>query len=673
MMGKHGATWESPEKEPPHKKQDSGPSPSPKKLRITIRKPPSALFSSSSSSNAVTSGDDVGGDSSDNNNSNSDDNDKKRPPSVTIHDLFDIQKLIGEGGFGKVYLAIRRRDQASVALKAIPVSLPDSEETLKREVEALSALSDPGHPNVCQLYDQLRDNLHSYLSMEYIGGGELFEHLCDSGPFSEKDAAKFLRQFANGLHYIHSKGYVHSDLKPENLMMGYSWGQQVEDDNDNDNNAPAQQQQQQQQLKVVDFGFSVPDQESVKLHFHGTIAYLPPECLHKKSSPRHPTAAGDMFAVGVIIYTVLTGTHPFDRTNQAPDSIIAQAIVQSAGSTYDDNDDDNDSNNNNNNNNNNNSKSNDNDKDNNEYLSKYVFDDRTQGLSSSSVMLMRSLLHPDPNRRMTSLQLCSHPWILGQTATKHSLSTCSHSKLKSFWQRRFRAAVMKKFVGRSNNGGGTLSTKEYKVIFKSMDLDGNGLVTLDELKRYMSESFGTKQTISDIFSSVDEDGNGGIDFEEFDRIMRKKFDGSDVSNCNSCNDDIIDDNNDNNSKKAASEKILAISNEQVRACIFQKFGGTRTKGTTTTTTTTSTTTVTREMLRTIFDTMDINKDGSLQLSEAITGLRETPGLDEGMISSWVRRLYYNPLTIYVSRCASFVVFLLLSSLTMKYCLFMMHV
>jgi serine/threonine protein kinase len=621
IMGKHGATWESNEKEPPHKKQDSGPSPSssPKKLRITIRKPPSVSFSSSSTAtNAVTSCDDVGGDSSDtNNNSN---NNKKRPPPVTIHDLFDIQKLIGEGGFGKVYLAIRRRDQASVALKAIPVSVPYFEETLKREVEALSALSEPGHPNVCKLYDQLRDNVHSYLSMEYIGGGELFEHLCDSGPFSEEDAAKFLRQFANGLHYIHSKGYVHSDLKPENLMMGYSWGQQVEDDKDKDNNNNNNAaHQQQQQLKVVDFGFSVPAQESVKLHFHGTIAYLPPECLHKKSSPRHPTAAGDMFAVGVIIYTVLTGTHPFDRTNQAPDSTIAQAIVQSAGSTYDDDDD------------NNNNKNND--KDNNEYLNKYVFDDRTQGLSSSSLMLMRSLLHPDPNRRMTSLQLCSHPWILGQTATKHSLSTCSHSKLKSFWQRRFRAAIMKKFVGRSNNRGGALSTKEYKVIFQSMDLDGNGLVTLDELKRCMSESFGTKQSISDIFSSVDEDGNGGIDFEEFDRTMRKTFDGSDGSNCNSCNDDNDDVNNDNNSKKAASEKILAISNEQVRACIFQKFGGTGTRGSINANTTS---TITREMLRTIFDTMDINKDGSLQLSEAIIGLRETPGLDEGMISSWVR-------------------------------------
>jgi len=427
--------------------------------------------------------------------------------------------------------------------------------------------------------------------MEYIGGGELFEHLCDKGPFSEKDAAKFLRQFANGIHYIHSKGFVHSDLKPENLMMG-SW--QAED----------------AQLKVVDFGFSVPDEESIKLQFHGTIAYLPPECLHKTLIPRHPTCSGDMFAVGVIMYTVLTGTHPFDRTNQAPDSVIAQAIVQSAAasaSAFDSDDTD--------------TKKNDFD-----YLDKYVFDNRTHGLSSSSIMLMRSLLHPDPNRRMTSSQLCCHSWILGQTATHHCLS--SHCKLKSFWQRRFRAAIMKKFCHIERP---CLSTKEFKVIFRSIDLNGDGTVTLDELNRCMSESFGTKQTIDDIFSSVDEDDSGGIDFEEFQRIMRKKFDGSGGSYCSSDEDDHQEhggdgDDDNNSNKKKAHEEILAISNEQVRACIFQRFGENNRKETNAA--------VTREMLRTIFDTMDINKDGLLQLSEAITGLRETSGLDEEMISNW---------------------------------------
>jgi len=98
-----------------------------------------------------------------------------------------------------------------------------------------------------------------------------------------------------------------------------------------------------------------------------------------------------------------------------------------------------------------------------------------------------------------------------------------------------------------------LSTKEYEVIFRSIDLNGDGTVTLDELKRCMSESFGTKQTIDDIFSSVDKDDSGGIDFEEFQRIMRRKFDGSGGSYCSSDEDDHheheCDDDDDNNNNK----------------------------------------------------------------------------------------------------------------------------
>ena len=519
---------------------------------------------------------------------------KSRP--VTIHDLFDIKKLIGEGAFGKVYLAIRKRDRTQVALKAIPISLPDSENTLQREVNALTALSVPGHDNVCKLYDQLRDNVHSYLAMEYVGGGELFEHLCDRGPFSEKDAAKFFRHFAQGLHYIHSKGYIHSDLKPENLMMG-SW--QAED----------------AQLKIVDFGFSVPDQDCIKLNFHGTVAYLPPECLTKNSTPRHPTAAGDMFAAGVIMYTVLTGTHPFDRTNHASDSVIAQAIVDSAAGSSDDN---NISNNNL------------------SYLDEHIFDNRTFGLSSSSIILMRSLLHPDPERRMTSSELCSHPWIEGKTATVHCLSS-SHCKLKLFWQRRFRAAILKKFCHGEKQ---FLSTKEFQVIFQSMDLNLDGNVSLDELKRCMTESLVSEQAINDIFSSVDEDGSGGIDFDEFQRIMRRNFDGSygsgsgnsnDVGESRHCCDGYSDSNskNDDTNDSETNEKIIAISNEQVRFCIFQKYGRNNVNDTSITTTA-----MTQDMLRTIFDTMDINNDGTLCISEVLIGLRETPGLDEHMISSW---------------------------------------
>jgi len=610
-MGKHSASV-TPSPNAPNGES----SPPRKKLRITIKRPPPVW--KDYEQRPYCDGNAYDGCCNDSN-SNRIAQQKLRRQSrsgrpTTIHDLFDVQKLLGEGGFGKVYLAIRRCDQQMVALKAIPIqnnglSLAASncnEESLHREVSALMALSNPGHPHVCRMYDSpLRDNSHSYLAMEYIGGGELFEHLVNKGPFSEHDAAKFLRQFADALHYIHSKGYVHSDLKPENLMMG-SW------------------QKEEPRLKVVDFGFSIPDQESIKLASYGTVAYLPPECLVKGHSghgdPWHPNTAGDMFAAGVIVYTVLTGTHPFDRTNQASNFAIAKAIVESLPSTKEHRREMRSGNKN-------------------DYLETNVFDDRTDGLSSSSISMMRGLLHPDPKQRMTAYQFRHHPWILGQTATTHCLSPCHHSRLKAFWQRRFRAAILRKFWGSAGHNRGkvrrrqSLSHKESEIIFRSMDLNGDGTVSLEELKRSMmndslslsfrrsmDESGGNKikqYMLDDIFSSVDEDGSGGIDLGEFQRAMSQKFDGDACSSAlssNSCDDSYN-----------IEEQILEISNEQVRGCIFQKFGGPGRE-------------VTRETLRIIFDTMDLNKDGFLQLSEAITVLRETPELDEDMISIWVRYL-----------------------------------
>jgi len=165
-----------------------------------------------------------------------------------------------------------------------------------------------------------------------------------------------------------------------------------------------------------------------------------------------------------------------------------------------------------------------------------------------------------------------------------------------------------------------------------MDLNGDGTVSLDELKRCMmgdtsssifvggGEGDGSSKIkqymIDDIFSVIDEDGSGGIDLGEFQRVMGKQLGGVDCG-CN--NGDYVWD-----------EETLAFSNEQVRGCIFQKFGSRAVAGENNS----DILVPTREMLRTIFDTMDINKDGVLQLSEAITVLRETPGLDEDMISGW---------------------------------------
>jgi serine/threonine protein kinase len=286
-----------------------------------------------------------------------------------LEDVYQLQEILGEGAFAKVYRATRRGDSSSVALKAIHQRSYQRDD-FERESNALSILSQPGHSNICRLYDQHQDGDKFYLAMELIGGGEVFEHLIQKGAFSEQDASKFLRQFAEALSYIHAKGLVHGDLKPENLMMD-SWDQDTA------------------QLKVVDFGSTVLAEENQndnlkRSHIGRTVAYSPPE-VHDAVGQHHPTPAVDMFAAGCIIYCILTGSHPFDPTGQASEQEIVEAILNSST----------------------------------EFPEDFFFDDRIAGLSQSAIDVMRKLLHPNPNERMTSEKLQRHPWVQGLSASAH--------------------------------------------------------------------------------------------------------------------------------------------------------------------------------------------------------------------------------------------------------------
>ena len=288
--------------------------------------------------------------------------------SFQLKDLYHLQEVLGEGTFGKVYRATRRGDRSSVAIKAMEPQMAQHE-IYERERAALTILSEPGHSNVCMLYDQHQDRDGCcYLAMDLIDGGEVYEHLVKKASYSEEEASKLVKQLAEALQYIHSKGLVHGDLKLENLMMD-SWDSK------------------EAQLKVVDFGCTVQahdesDYSKQLACFAKTIAYSPPEVL--QSIGKHTitqTPAIDMFAVGCIIYCMLTGTHPFDPTGKATDAEIAEIICRTAKED--------------------------------EFLDEFVFSaDRTAGLSQSAIDMMKRLLSPNPMNRMTTEEFCNHPWVL---------------------------------------------------------------------------------------------------------------------------------------------------------------------------------------------------------------------------------------------------------------------
>jgi serine/threonine protein kinase len=524
-MGRRGSIVAPTNKATPHKKAENV------KLTVNIQSPFKTVrkVTQSTSSGA----------------SNSSESSHPAAAIWKVADVYQVQRHLGEGAFGKVYKAIRRKDNKLVALKVMPKYLT-SHEALDREIQALQVFSDPGHDHVCYLYDHHEDEEIFYLAMEHIFGGELFEHLVRRGAFSERDAAKFLKEFAEGLAYIHSRGYVHGDLKPENLMMSC------------DSHNP--------RVKIVDFGFSAPIANR-KLIF-GTVAYLSPEILKNFGRPQQPTPAVDMFAVGVIMYTILTGTHPFDRTNQATDQAIMHAVVASISDP--------------------------------DFLSKHVFDDRTKGLSNSSLTLMRNLLQPNAKDRMTSTELQQHPWILGHTATHHAMLH-SDTKLRRFWQRRFRAALMRKFRI------GILSSEEkLKAIYTTMDLNGDGHVSFEELEYTLKDIFGVEQ-MQDIFHSVDMKENGVLDYDEFESIMKTQFETSTTI-----------------SAAPAARNDSNVSNDSsVRSCILEKFERRASQN------------ISRPELKKIFQAIDVNRNGTVEISDIRIALKENHGVDVEAISEWV--------------------------------------
>jgi len=388
---------------------------------------------------------------------------------------YEVVKLLGEGSYGRVFLAKRKSDGTAVALKAI-ARKAISDDEFQREVNALQRLSrNGGHPHVCRLYDLHDDgNKFYYLALELISGGELFEHLIRNGPYSEQQAAVFLRQFAEAMSFMHSNGVVHADLKPENLMLS----------TEEDENA---------QLKVVDLGCAVmltdasskKKQEASGSPIMGTTAYWSPEMFQKGAQP---TQASDMFAVGCILFILVTGSHPFDASGLASDDEVADNIQKTRDGHYN------------------------------------VFDERVEGLSNSCVDLMKALLQPDPHKRMKSDEFRSHPWVQGLSAS-WSTMTDSHRKLEAFWQNRFRAEVLKKYAkAKSNTDAFSLSDKNLRDIFNSLDLDGNGTLEPEEIRVALRKLGVKDKDIDDMVRSIDLDGNGMVDWDEFRTIMRKQFD-----------------------------------------------------------------------------------------------------------------------------------------------------
>jgi predicted Ser/Thr protein kinase len=217
----------------------------------------------------------------------------KNPGALTGTSLgkYQILGLLGKGGMGEVYHG--HGEGRHVAIKILPESLvyePDSLRRFEREAATLAAFD---HPKIVKLYESGKSNGVHYMALEYIEGRELSEIIRQRGAIPFEEVRPFIEDFAAALDYAHAKGLVHRDIKPSNIMI------RLKADNETE------------EAVLMDFG--VAKLKGVHTDITGfgaigTIDYMAPEQIR---ASREVDRRADIYALGVVLYEMLTGERPF--------------------------------------------------------------------------------------------------------------------------------------------------------------------------------------------------------------------------------------------------------------------------------------------------------------------------------------------------------------------------
>lgn len=269
---------------------------------------------------------------------------------------FRIERTLGVGAFSTVLLGV---DDATGERYALKVMRKDTLEALdmaqyaRREAFVLDRLS---HPNVVSLVEAVQSDRKLFLVMPVAPGAELLATVAD-GPLSSLEAAHYASQLVDAVGYIHRKGVAHRDLKPENVMVDTQTGV----------------------LTLVDFGLTGivrPDARMTTVC--GSAFYSAPEVTYGDGSGYHGPAA-DAWSVGVLVYILLTGVHPW----VASDGTLMVAAMRADDLVVPD------------------------------------------SVAPDAVHFIRSLLVVDPSRRYSMAKAALHPWLASSRGETKSNPTAS--------------------------------------------------------------------------------------------------------------------------------------------------------------------------------------------------------------------------------------------------------
>ena len=213
-----------------------------------------------------------------------------------LDNRYEILELIGVGGMAYVYKALCHRLNRLVAIKILKEDLANDEEFQRRFYTESQAVAMLSHPNIVAVYDVSRSGSTEYIVMELIEGITLKQYINRKGLLNWKEALHFATQITKALAHAHSRGIIHRDIKPHNIMI-------LKDGS----------------VKVADFGIArlLSVQNTLTQEALGSVHYISPE----QAKGGQIDARSDIYSVGVVMYEMLTSRLPF-----VGDSAVAVAI-----------------------------------------------------------------------------------------------------------------------------------------------------------------------------------------------------------------------------------------------------------------------------------------------------------------------------------------------------------
>ena len=204
-----------------------------------------------------------------------------------LDNRYEILERIGTGGMAIVYKAKCHRLNRLVAIKILKSDLAQNEEFRRRFNAESQAVAQLSHPNIVSVYDVSRGGDMEYIVMELIGGITLKQYMEKRGQLNWRESLHFITQIMRGLSHAHSRGIIHRDIKPQNIMV-------LRDGS----------------VKVADFGIAclADSAQTLTQEALGSVHYISPE----QARGDRPDARSDIYSSGVVLYEMLTGRLPFE-------------------------------------------------------------------------------------------------------------------------------------------------------------------------------------------------------------------------------------------------------------------------------------------------------------------------------------------------------------------------